>query len=56
MLSSVGEAGQLLWRRWAGGWRFCNVDHFPTVVSVAIYAPQQGLVKSGCATEVATRR
>ncbi len=33
-----------------------DADRFTTVTSVAIYDPQHHLVKSGCATEAATRR
>ncbi|WP_426701119.1 hypothetical protein ACPPVV_17380 [Rhodanobacter sp. Col0626] len=33
-----------------------NAEQFTTVASVAIYDPQHHLVKTGCATEAATRR
>lgn len=28
VVSFAGEAGQLLWRTWAGGWRFASVGDF----------------------------
>jgi hypothetical protein len=33
LVSFAGEAGQLLWRRWAGGWRFAMATDVVYVAS-----------------------